>query len=81
MRASFVIPMISRRNASDADGDAGFFVKNKTIVVPPTSHVSGSCGEEQQTITLMWNNTIDSGALVKTGKLTLMFTKVVMLLW
>lgn len=64
MRASLVIPIQS------ADGA----VKNKTIVVPGSAKVKGKCAESQQWMTLVWNNTRDSGKLVKTAQLTLLFT-------
>ncbi|TRY62901.1 hypothetical protein TCAL_06870 [Tigriopus californicus] len=50
-------------------------VTNKTIVVPENASVSGTCGSTQQRITLMWNNTAESGKLVKTGQLTFLFVK------
>ena len=37
----------------------------------------GDCGETVQTLTLYWNNTWDSGKLVRAGMLSLLFTRVV----
>ena len=52
---------------------------NKTIVIPPLADVIGDCGETVQTLTLNWNNTWDSGKLVRAGTLSLLFTRVVRL--
>ena len=52
-------------------------VTNKTIVIPPLADVIGDCGETVQTLTLNWNNTWDSGKLVRAGTLSLLFTRVV----
>ena len=54
-------------------------VTNKTIVIPPLADVIGDCGETVQTLTLNWNNTWDSGKLVRAGTLSLLFTRVVRL--
>ena len=42
-----------------------------------TFQVVGDCGETVQTLTLYWNNTWDSGKLVREGWLSLLFTQVV----
>ena len=67
LKASIIIPV------TNPDGS----VKNKTINVPSNARVSGSCGAQMQTITLVWNNTHDSGKLVKTAQLTMAFSKVI----
>lgn len=40
-----------------------------------SAHASGGCSDDRQRITLVWNNTRDSGRLVKTGQVTMLFTK------
>lgn len=63
MRAKIVIPI--------AGGDG--YVRNKTIVIPKSANVSGTCGDQMQRITLEWGNTRESGRLVKSGQLTMLF--------
>jgi hypothetical protein len=36
----------------------------------------GDCGKTKQKLRLLWNNTRESGKLVKTGHLSMTFTKV-----
>jgi len=57
------------------DDDDGGVVKNRTIEIPTTAVASGTCTDTQQTITLSWNNTADSGKLVKTGHIVFIFEK------
>lgn len=71
MRASLVIPIAI---SVDNEGQERKII-NKTIVVPKEAQVRGQCGKTQQRITFMWNNTHDSGKLVKEGELTFLFTK------
>ena len=63
MLAEIVIPI--------AKGDGS--VSNKTIVIPKSANVTGTCGEEMQRITVVWGNTRESGKLVKSGQLTMLF--------